>query len=240
MKRDIVVAIAIVTSAWPLAGHAQTSPGFYVGAEGGLNWLLNNSDFQMDTGFAAGGFVGYDFVGPRLELEGVYRSNVGHGSFTTNGVPSSTVCTAPTFISLPSVCTEIPGTPGSVHNTSGVIPQVAIMLNGFYDFLPGATLTPFIGAGVGIALEDGTSQLSSTQFAYQAIIGVTWNITPQIRLSLDGRYFGTTNPGAYTDNNITTMLSISYKFAPPAPAAAPPPAPEPQAPPVTVLPRVRG
>jgi opacity protein-like surface antigen len=208
MKRDIVVAIAVVASAWPLAGHAQTSPGFFIGAEGGLNWLLNNSNFQMDTGFAAGGFVGYDFVGLRVELEGVYRSNVGHGSFTTNGVPSSIVCTAPTFMTLPPACTETPGSPGNVVSTSGVIPQLAFMLNGFYDFFPGATFTPFIGAGIGVALEDGASQLSSTQFAYQAIVGVTWNITPQIGLSLDARYFGTTNPGAYTDNNITTMLSI--------------------------------
>ena len=111
-----------------------------------------------------------------------------------------------------------------------MIPQLAFMLNGFYDFLPGATLTPFVGAGVGIALEDGTSQLSSPQFAYQAILGVAWNITPQVRLSLDTRYFGTTSPGAYTDNDITTMLSISYKFAPSAPTAAPPAAVPPPAP----------
>ena len=129
-------------------------------------------------------------------------------------------------------------------STSGVIPQLAFMLNGFYDFLPGATVTPFVGAGVGIAFEDGTSQLSSAQFAYQGILGVAWNITQQIRLSLDARYFGTTNPGAYTDNNITSMLSISYRFAPAAPAAppaaVPPPVPPPQAPPVMVIPRPRG
>jgi OOP family OmpA-OmpF porin len=253
MKRGIVVAIAIVTSPWPLAAHAQTSPGFYIGVEGGANWLLNNGNLQIETGFAAGGVVGYEgFVrGLRLELEGIFRSNVGHGSFTTNGVPSnsSTVCTAPPAEFLPPACTTTttPGSPGSVSSTSGVIPQLAFMLNGIYDFLPGATVTPFIGAGVGIAIEDGTSQLSSTQFAYQAILGVAWNITPQVRLSLDTRYFGTTNPGAYTDNNITTMLSISYKFAPSAAAAAPPPpalppVPQPQAPSVMDLPipRVKG
>ena len=95
-------------------------------------------------------------------------------------------------------------------------------------------------------LVDGTSQFSSAQFAYQAILGVAWNVTPQVRLSLDTRYFGTTNPGAYTDSNITTMLSISYRFAPSAPAVAPPPSvppptPEPQAPSVVPpVPRVRG
>jgi hypothetical protein len=37
----------------------------------------------------------------------------------------------------------------------------------------------------------------------------------------------TTSPGAYTDNNITTMLGISYKFAAPAVAVLPPAAPHP-------------
>ena len=31
----------------------------------------------MDTGWAVGGKVGYDFVGPRVELEGMYHSNTG-------------------------------------------------------------------------------------------------------------------------------------------------------------------
>ena len=31
----------------------------------------------MDTGWAAGGKVGYDFVGPRVELEGMYHYNTG-------------------------------------------------------------------------------------------------------------------------------------------------------------------
>ena len=54
-----------------------TCPGFYIGAQGGLNWLLNNQSYVMDTGWAVGGKVGYDFVGPRFEVEGMYHYNTG-------------------------------------------------------------------------------------------------------------------------------------------------------------------
>ena len=145
----------------------------------------------MDTGWAAGGKVGYDFVGPRVELEGLYRSNTGTGNVLF---------------------------PGGVANVRGRIDQVSVMANLLYDFMPTSAFTPFIGAGAGIAFVDSTIQgcnMCSTQFAYQGIIGVAWNITEAFRVSLDGRYYGTTNPGAYTNNNIMTMLSLSYKFGQP-------------------------
>ena len=68
--------------------------GVYLGAEGGLNWMFNNSftstltfpgfgsgstttNMATNMGWVAGGVVGYDFLGPRVELEGVYRENTG-------------------------------------------------------------------------------------------------------------------------------------------------------------------
>ena len=200
-KKSLLAAAAL---ALPVAANAQSGtayPGFYIGAEGGANWLLNNNSYQMDTGWAAGGKLGYDFVGPRVELEGLYRSNTGTGNVLF---------------------------PGGVANVRGRIDQVSVMANLLYDFMPTSAFTPFIGAGAGIAFVDSTIQgcnLCSTQFAYQGIIGVAWNITEAFRLSVDGRYFGTTNPGAYTNNNIMTMLSLSYKFGQPEMAPPPPPPP---------------
>ena len=83
-KKALLAAAALAVL--PTAAHSQsdwftsTNPtyqGFYIGAQGGLNWLLNNQSYVMDTGWTAGGKVGYDFVGPRLELEGMYHSNNG-------------------------------------------------------------------------------------------------------------------------------------------------------------------
>ena len=206
MKHLIAGAAALVL--FPLAAQAQsswfqpapTNPGFYIGAEGGANWLLNNNNYNMNTGWAAGGVVGYDFVGPRFELEGIYRQNTGTS-------------------------------PGGF----GRIQQVAVMANLLYDFLPGAMITPYIGAGAGVAFVDPSlpsgCTMCSTQFAYQGIVGLGWNIDQSFRVNLDGRYHGTTNPGAYTNNNVGVMLGVTYKFGQSAPAAAPPPAPvAPQAP----------
>jgi OmpA-OmpF porin, OOP family len=213
MKNALLGAAAIALL--PLAANAQSMftpgtafPGFYVGGEGGLNWLLNNGSSNFNTGFAVGGKVGYDFVGPRIELEGIYRNNQGNG-----------------FVPFGS----------GVAFTSGQINQTAAMANVLYDFFPGATITPYVGAGAGIAFIDpslaGGCTMCSTQFAYQGIVGLGYNVSQNWRVDLDGRYYGTTNTGTYTNTNISVMLGISYKFGGTDVVAAPPPAPNaPQAP----------
>jgi OOP family OmpA-OmpF porin len=111
---------------------------------------------------------------------------------------------------------------------NGRIEQVSLMGNLLYDFFPGATITPYVGAGAGVAFVDSSIQgcsLCSTQFAYQGILGLGYNATPALRIGLEGRYYGTTNPGAYTNNNILALLSVSYKFGQPEVAPPPPPPP---------------
>ena len=75
MKKALLTAAAVLFV--PAMAQAQSmwapgpaNPGFYIGAEGGGNWLLNSNNYNMDIGYAVGGVMGYDFVGPRLELEG--------------------------------------------------------------------------------------------------------------------------------------------------------------------------
>ena len=130
MKTTWISAFALV--ALPVATQAQSLqyPGFYVGAEGGLNWMFQTSaatpfgtsgTIYPSTGWAAGGMVGYDFVGPRVELEGIYRNNqasVGSGPFNAFGLAKD---------------------------------DTAIMANILYDFNAGGTIVPYIGAGAGIA-----------------------------------------------------------------------------------------
>ena len=195
----------------------QPFSGFYAGIEGGANWMLNRGMGSAyawpTTGWAAGAVIGYDFVGPRVELEGVFRQNDTY--FTGLG-------------------------PTGGFNASRNLNQVNVMANLLYDFLPGATVTPYIGAGLGVGFVDGvdgfgaTTSLSNTVFAYQGIVGVGFNVSSNLRVNLDGRYMGTTDPGSaygsWKNNNITAMLGITYKFgqpetAPPPPMAAPAAAP---------------
>jgi OOP family OmpA-OmpF porin len=201
-KKSLLAAAAALVL--PVAANAQSGtayPGFYIGAEGGANWLLNNNSYQMDTGWAAGGKLGYDFVGPRVELEGMYHSNTGTG-----------------VVAFPS----------GFANVRGRIDQVSVMANVLYDFMPASTITPYIGAGAGIAFVDSTIQgcnLCSTQFAYQGIVGVAYNMDA-FRIGLEGRYYGTTNGGlAYQNNNFMALLSLAYKFGQPTVTPPPPPPP---------------
>src|SRR5436190_15229310 len=144
MKKALIAAAAFI--ALPAVAQAQTpSPGFYIGAEGGVNWLLNSTingvGVTPGTGWMAGGVIGYDFVGPRVELEGIYRWN------STN--------------------IGLPGT--AINNQIG---QLGIMANLMYDFMPASVITPYIGVGAGLGLVDGSGSLSSTVFAYQGIVGL--------------------------------------------------------------------
>jgi OmpA-OmpF porin, OOP family len=207
MKNALLAAAALV--ALPVVANAQSmfqpgpsSPGIYFGAEGGLNWLLNNNSYSFNTGFSVGGVVGYDFVGPRVELEGIYRNNQGSG--------------------------VVPFGAGFAY-ANGQINQVSVMANLLYDFFPGAVITPYVGAGAGIAFVDPSLSagctMCGTEFAYQGILGVGYNVTPSLRINLDGRYYGTTNPGTYQNQNIGVMLGVTYKFGQPETVAPPPPAP---------------
>ena len=113
------------------------------------------------------------------------------------------------------------------------------MGNVYYDFLAGSSIVPYIGAGAGVAfLEAGAlgATRNSTQFAYQGILGVGWNIDSTFRLNLEGRYFGTTAPNfsnqgslggtqynlTYSpqNNNVSAMLSLHMRFGVAAAAAA--------------------
>jgi outer membrane protein OmpA-like peptidoglycan-associated protein len=212
MKKAFMAAAALV--ALPVMAQAQApSPGVYIGAEGGVNWLLNftantnNPVFPTvsvtpQTGWAAGGVIGYDFVGPRVELEGVYRQN--------------------------QLNIGVPGT--AINNQVG---QLGIMANLLYDFMPGSVITPYIGAGAGVGFVDSNASLGSTVFAYQGIIGLGWNVDTNFRVNVDGRYYGTSNPTVngqtWTNNNFSIMLGLQLKFGsapppppPPPPAVAPP------------------
>ena len=211
MKKSAMLAVAAIGSVFPVACYAQgfiPQPGPYVSAGGGAAWEIGTTpNASTSTGWAVGGAAGYDFVGPRLEL------NVGYGQIPTSA-----------------------NIPGSAIN--GKVGTLSVMANALYDFMPASVITPYLGAGLGVAFIDSNSSLGSTQFAYQAMLGVAYNVNEQLRFSVEGRYFGTTNPGvtvpgrgyvSYSNNTILALAGITYKFVSPPPP--PPPAPPMVAPP---------
>jgi outer membrane protein OmpA-like peptidoglycan-associated protein len=201
MKKVLLAAAAVMVL--PAIAEAQDvqTPGVYIGVEGGLNWMLNTTilgtSVSPQTGWALGGKIGYDFIGPRIEAEGIYRENQ-TGQFFGN------------------------------RAINGKIGQVGAMANFLYDFNATGTIVPYIGAGAGVGFVDSDFNLGSTVFAFQGILGIGYNFSPNLRFNLDGRYYGTTNPTvagqAWSNNNFSLLASIQFKFgsAPPPPPPPPP------------------
>ena len=196
----------------PAISHAQSIDpfqGFYVGFGGGADWALGSPPTGVTTwtGWAVGGKAGYDFVGPRVELE------VGYGQISTSA--------------------NIPGTA-----IVGKVGSLNVMANVLYDFMPASVITPYVGAGAGVAFVDSNASLGSTQFAYQGMLGLAANVSNSMRIMVEGRYLGTTNPSvnvpglgtvSYSNQNILALLGVQFKFG--APEAPPPPPPPAVAPP---------
>ncbi|MDP2372365.1 OmpA family protein [Reyranella sp.] len=208
--KKLVIAGAIALA--PFAVQAQTQDtyvpfeGFYIAGGGGAVWALSsNPGVTTYTGWLAGGKLGYDFLGPRVDLE------VGYGRIGNN--------------------VFFPGS--AVSGSSG---QLNVMANAYYDFLPLQRFTPYIGVGAGVAFVDSNQPLGSTQFAWQAMAGLTYHIDSSWAVGVEARYMGTTNPSintptgtVYSQNHtIAALAGIAFKFGaptvapPPPPAAAPP------------------
>jgi outer membrane protein OmpA-like peptidoglycan-associated protein len=210
-KAKALTALAAGLIALPFLAHAQAfnpQPGFYIGAGGGLDWFIGTPPTGVST---STGWLAGGQIGYDFVGPRV-ALEAGYGQVPTN--------------------VNIPGTA-----INGKIGTLAVMANLYYDFMPASTITPYIGAGAGVAFIDSNSSLGSTQFAYQGILGVAYNATEQVRIGLEGRYFGTTNPGVQTpigfqtwnNNHLQLLAGISFKFVP-EPAAPPPVAPPPTAP----------
>jgi OOP family OmpA-OmpF porin len=209
MKKILAVAAAVVVL--PIAAQAQTLqyPGFYAGLEAGGNYMFQTSvatpagqnNIYPNIGWSAGGVVGYDFVGPRVELEGRYDYNSATVSGATNPF-------------------------GAAKDSIAVMGNLLYDFNAGGTIVPyiGA------GAGVAFVKTSALGlQDNNTVFAYQGILGVGYNIDPSWRVNLDGRYFGTSAPTlggqGYQNNNVIAMLSLQYKFGAPTVAVAAPQTP---------------
>jgi outer membrane protein OmpA-like peptidoglycan-associated protein len=142
---------------------------------------------------------------------------------------------------------------GSTTLVRGDRNAYAIMSNALYDFPIGWSITPHLGAGVGaVILHDSASAKpgavihpaggrfssnSRTEFGYQGIAGIRYNINPALAFDLDYRYLGTTDPtfrsvigkyrSGYESHNLVASLTVRFGpalpvIAPPAPGAPPP------------------
>ncbi len=205
-----VLAVAPVSQA-----YADPTPGWYAGLGAILNdtqdanahYPGNQNVVQYNLGWGAEGSAGYAFKnGVRLEGE-VAHIRAGVDKITSGG-----------------------------SGGSGTLADTDFFANAFYDFKTGTMWTPYIGGGAGMAVSDANSMgnlgnglsMNDEQivFAYQAIAGVSAQVTQHWAITADYRYIATSNPrfatppsgNATIDNQShNIVVGVRYSFNPPAP-----------------------
>ncbi len=277
--------LAIATASGANAQFFDFSNGAYIAGDIGGHESefdgqssVNNTEFSFSpdrdfAGFLRGGYRFNENV--RLELEGGYRKGDLESIRATSG---SAV--------VQGLCT--PGvrrttTAPTCGDVEGELNASTLMLNAIYDFdfdfgLFGQTIVPFAGVGVGVAEIQNKvfGQLATVPataapiqnlsvddieraFAYQGILGLAFQLSPNLSLDLTGRYlmtndveFGSvtlnggngpgqgrplTNLGFFEGPYKDTSLSVGLRYTFAAPPPPPPPLPvEPIAPPPPPLP----
>jgi len=162
--------------------------GFYVAAGGGITLITDISevpekgidgnqeeaDWDLDFGFGAGGSAGYDFGDFRTEAEFSFQSaNFLHDEKIEDD-----------------------------NKADDNLTVMSILANGFFDLDTGTPFVPFISIGAGavnlaVKLDDGNDDTdpsfegSGWGFAYQANVGVAYEIIDAVALTLGYKFFGT-------------------------------------------------
>ncbi|HTO85657.1 MAG TPA: OmpA family protein [Methylomirabilota bacterium] len=231
MRRTVGVAAALVVALGAQVASAGESPGLYLGAGGGADWLQDmklrgdapvpfNNDIDSDTGWAAIGTLGYRFGnGIRTEIEGGYRHN-----------------DADAFS----------GAAGSEVRTWDA------MTNVLYDFDLGLPIRPYVGVGIGginaDAKVNGFGSDTKWAFGYQGIAGAEYPLSDTLALFADYRYLATQgldlSPGTSDARDEyrshTVLAGVRWTFWQPAQqqaAVTPPPSPLPAPAPVAEAPK---
>jgi outer membrane protein OmpA-like peptidoglycan-associated protein len=253
-------AVLSLLSAQQSSAHRQ---GWYVGAEAGANWIadndftINNGGFSdamietidwnpynlsgegtinFDTGWA--GFVtfGYGFEKNwRVELEGGYRSNDFNAVADIHDVYGYERCAVKSFEW--DYCSRTVAADGSFDEWTA-------MVNVIYDVPLSDKLDLNIGVGAGAdfsRVKVGGYKDEDTNFAYQAIVGLTYKVTDRLDLTVNYRYLNVDSPSYSAEVGYTPVvanledvqkhtLTIGLRYdlyADEAPVVVAPPAPPP-------------
>lgn len=190
MKKFLLAALAGASIFSIQPAHAEE--GFmglnlYGSLSGGMtitrdsNWddAGLSGDISLDNGFHFEGALGLNVTkNVRTELEVSYRS-ADLSDITVDGVGSASL--------------------------DGDLTTWAVLINGYYDFMPDAQFNPWLSAGLGFARHDGEVNsvgsvgltgvsASDTVFAYQLGAGADYNISKSTALFAGYRYFATSTP----------------------------------------------
>lgn len=176
-----------------------------------LDWTT-----ELNNGLDLNLFAGYRFDnGIRLELQGFYNEasvdlhrDLAVGGTVIDGIDSAVLTRGAADPANPTV--------GAVLSTDdGQIKNYGLFANALYDFQISETFVPYVGAGVGFTRQDVEYQPSGvdvvddakTRFAYQAMAGVTYKLSPSFELF--GQYtYRNMDRGDYDVNLLPATLGV--------------------------------
>lgn len=203
MKRVLFSVLCFALAMFLFTGPAgATDQGLYFSGKAGLTMPLDSSvhfdsgldaEFEFDPGFSFAAAIGGQInESMRVEPEISYQEN--DLDKASNGAGSVSI--------------------------NGDASVWAFMTNIYYDFLPEARATPYIGGGIGFAkveVSDITSPAApgyylegdkDSVFCYQASAGVAWTIGNDMTMDFSYRYFATEDP----DFEISETEFASHNF----------------------------
>ncbi len=208
------LALGVVLTLAPAAAFADAVPGWYVGGASGISFLedstghtsAGNSTISYNSSLAFAASGGYAWYNG-LRAEGEVFYDRGNVD-------------------------KISGRTG----TDGHLSNIDFFVNGLYDFNTGTMFTPYVGAGVGVALVTAKnigplannsvlSEDDKAAFAYQGIVGLATQFDKNWAFTVDYRYVGTAEPklkvssggsSKTTDDSHNIMFGLRYSFGEPA------------------------
>jgi outer membrane protein OmpA-like peptidoglycan-associated protein/outer membrane protein W len=206
--KKLYVSLFALTAALVVASaaHADTTPGWYVGAGVGAAFPENPTihagvkDDAKDRNTALDllGDGGYAWANG-LRLEGEFLHNQ-YDVKSINGIPAN----------------------GHVTND-------ALFANGFYDIKTGTIFTPYVGAGIGpdfvrvgnVGTTGSALKGNTVVGAYQGIAGVAAQLDPNWAVTADYRYISSFDPkvdmtrggeGRISNASHNIILGVRYSF----------------------------
>lgn len=204
-------------------GAGTTIPGGTVLASGtSLSWdtmFKNGYNFGVAAGYSYGnGFRG------EAEVRYIRNSISSHSNVAVGGGAIGTEDAGVLITGSANLGADVSTIVADGQGSNGTW---AFMLNGYYDFMAGEQFSPYIGVGVGYAdtnIEFSPSAVAiadagSGGFAYQGIVGATYNITENMGIFADYRYFArdkvnldlTLLPGSLEVENVAHLFNVGFR-----------------------------
>lgn len=176
-----------------------------------LDWTT-----ELNNGLDLNLLAGYRFDnGVRLELQGFYnKANVGlHRDLAVGGTGIDALDSA--VLTRGAADAANPTVGALLSADDGQVKNYGLFANALYDFQISEKLVPYVGAGVGFAQQDVEYAPSGidvvddkkTRFAYQAMAGVTYKLSPSFEVF--GQYtYRNTDRGDYDVNLLPATLGV--------------------------------